>query len=284
MTKKVIIMKGLPGSGKSTWAKELVDRYPGRYKRISKDELRAMFDNSKWSQGNEKFVLKVRDALILLALQEGYHVIVDDTNLLNKHEMTIRELVKGQATVEIQDFTSVDIEICIERDRRRPNYVGEQVIRKMYRDFLQPKPAIIIEDPALPAAIICDIDGTLARISGRNPYDASLCEQDALNTPVADIVNMTHMQQIIILLVSGRKESSREPTLRWLKKYDVPFSNLWMRAEGDERKDVLVKRDIYEQQIMGKYNIKFVLDDRNQVVDLWRSLGLTCLQVDEGDF
>ncbi len=282
--KKVIIIKGLPASGKSTWAKELLVRNPGKYKRVSKDDLRAMLDNSKWSKGNENFILKVRDTLILLALQEGYHVIVDDTNLHPKHETAIRELVKGQATVEVQDFTNVDLETCIERDRHRTNYVGEKVIRKMYRDFLQTKPPVIVEDTTLPSAIICDIDGTLARMNGRSPYDMSLYEQDTLNTPVADIVKMALAQRLIVLLVSGRKEGSRPQTERWLEKHGISFLSLWMRPDSDNRRDVEVKRDIYRQHIEGKYNIKFVLDDRNQVVDLWRALGLTCLQVDEGDF
>lgn len=282
--KKVIMMKGLPASGKSTWARNQITQFPGRYKRISKDDLRAMLDNDRWSKGNEHFILKVRDMLILAALQEGYHVIVDDTNLHPKHEQTIRELVKGLAVVEIQDFTHVDVETCIERDRHRSNYVGEQVIRNMYRDFLRPAPPVITLDPALPTAIICDMDGTLAQINGRNPYDASRCEQDLLNTPVADIVKMAYARGTMVLLVSARKESARPPTERWLATHEIPYTCLWMRAENDNRKDVEVKRDIFHAHISGHYNIQFVLDDRNQVVDLWRSLGLTCLQVAEGDF
>jgi predicted kinase len=281
MTKKVIILKGLPASGKSTWAKKQVDTQPGKYKRVSKDELRAMLDNNKWSKANEKFILKTRDALILLALDQGYHVLVDDTNLHAKHETAIRELVKGKALVEVKDFTDVPLETCVERDRHRQNYVGEQVIRKMYRDFLAPKPPVLVADPTLPTAIICDLDGTLALMNGRNPYDASLCENDLLNAPVASIVQQ---YPYITLLVSGRKEEHRAQTERWLEKHDIVYDQLWMRATGDNRKDVLVKQDIYNQHIKGRYNIDYVLDDRKQVVDFWRSTGLTVLQVAEGDF
>jgi len=107
--KKVILTKGLPASGKSTWAKEQLQMYPGRYKIVNKDSLRAMLDDGKYSATNEKFILKARDELIMLALSAGYHVIVDDTNLHPKHEMAIRELVKGMATIEIQDFTDVPL-------------------------------------------------------------------------------------------------------------------------------------------------------------------------------
>lgn len=103
---KVILTKGLPASGKTTWAKAKLYNNPGMYKRINKDELRSMLDDGKWSQHNEDFIIKVRDSLILQALEEGKHVIVDDTNF-GKHEDHIRQLTKGLATVEIEDFTSI---------------------------------------------------------------------------------------------------------------------------------------------------------------------------------
>jgi predicted kinase len=282
MTKRVVVLRGLPASGKTSWCKEQIDKNPGRYKRIAKDDLRAMYDNSRWGKGNEKFILKTRDALILLALQDGYHVLVDDTNLLPKHEETIRELVQGQAIVEIKDFTHVPLETCIERDRHRQNYVGEEVIRKMYRDFLAPKPQLLpVYDETLPDALIVDLDGTLALINDRSPYDAAKCEQDLVNEPVRMIIASA---QASILLVSGRSEQHRPQTERWLQKHAIGYSHLYMRAEGDSRKDAIVKREIYEQQIVGKWNIKFTIDDRKQVVEVWRSLGLTCFQVAEGDY
>lgn len=283
--KKVIILKGLPASGKSTWARKLIDENPGRYKRISKDDLRAMLDNNKWSKGNEKFILSVRDALILQALKEGYHVLVDDTNLHTKHEQAVRELVKGQATVEIKDFTDVPVEECIERDRRRSNYVGEQVIRRMHRDFLQVKPQPPDRVDELPDAIICDLDGTLALLNGRNPYDASLCEEDLVNNPIADIVNRYHNSgDYTVILVSGRSEEHRPQTERWLRQQAILYDFLHMRTSGDSRKDAIVKHEIYQQHIAGQYNINFVLDDRISVVTLWRSLGLMVLQVADGDY
>ena len=57
-----------------------------------------------------------------------------------------------------------------------------------------------------------------------------------------------------------------------------------MRKEKDYRQDAIIKQEIYENEIEGKYNIHFVLDDRDQVVAMWRKKGLTCLQVDYGDF
>lgn len=281
--RKLILLRGLPASGKSTYAKKLVADHPGKYKRISKDDLRAMLDVNKWSKGNEKFILKVRDSLILLALQEGYNPIIDDTNLHPKHETAIRELVKGQAIVEVKDFTDVPLETCIERDRQRPNYVGEQVIRKMYRDFLWVEPPMAEVDPTLPKAIICDLDGTLALLNGRDPYNAEACEQDILSEHVANIVRF-YSQSAQILLLSGRQERHRPQTMNWLARHEIPYTALWMRQTNDNRKDSVIKEEIYRQYIQNRYAIQFCLDDRNSIVNLWRSLGLICLQVADGDF
>lgn len=281
MTKTVIVMRGLPASGKSTWCKDQIDKNPGKYKRISKDDLRAMLDNSRWSKANEKFILKTRDALIFLALQEGYHVLVDDTNLHSKHIETIKELVKGLAVVEIKDFTHVSLEECIERDRKRPNYVGEQVIRRMYRDFLQTTPIPPIYNYKLPNALLCDIDGTLALFDRKavSAYSRDFTK-DTLNRAVSILL---HRANMTVILLTGRQEKDREQTELWLKMHDVPYEHLYMRQTDDKRSDYIVKRELYDNHIKDNYNILMVFDDRLQVCRLWYELGLPLFRVGDPD-
>jgi predicted kinase len=291
--KTVYILKGLPASGKSTWAKKMVDQHPGSYKRINRDDLRAMLDNSYHSKGNERFALKVRDWLILQALKEGKHVILDDTNLNPQHEVRIRELVDyyrketGQEVAVQVQFFDISLEEAIKRDLKRPVSVGERVIREIYNKYLAPAPAKVQaeQDKNLPKAILCDLDGTLAHIDHRNPFDASRCEEDALNEPIAGIVRSYAALGYHIILLSGRSAQYRTQTESWLYLHQIPFTELLMRQEKDQRKDSLIKREIYEASIKGRYFVEFVLDDRNQVVDMWRKeLGLPCLQVNYGDF
>ena len=273
---------GLPASGKSTWAKNKVDKSPNSIKRVNKDELCAMLDNSYFSKGNEKFVLNIQDAIIKESLENGKHVIVDNTNLAPKHEARIRELIKGLAVLEIVDFRDVAVETCLESDLKRPHSVGEKVIRDMYNQFIAPpKTPKPVHNPDLPDAVLCDLDGTIALIGDRSPYDAAKCEQDIVNEPVRSILQTSGKK---IIFVSGREDKFKPQTLAWLKKHNISFDALHMRKSGDLRKDSIVKKEIYNEFILDKYNVAFVLDDRDQVVRLWRDLGLTCLQVDYGDF
>jgi len=137
----------------------------------------------------------------------------------------------------------------------------------------------------LPKAIICDLDGTLALINNRNPFDASTCADDELNTPVANTLKAFAKEDYKILLVSGREDRFREQTVEFLEKYDIPYHKLWMRQAKDYRKDSIIKLELFEAEIRNKYFIEFVLDDRDQVVELWRKeLKLPCFQVNYGNF
>jgi predicted kinase len=287
--KKVILMRGLPGSGKSTYAKKLVAESPNSYKRINRDDLRAMFDCAYWSKGNEKFVKQVRDILIIKALEEGKHVIVDDTNLSTTNETRIRQLVQqfnkehnDTVQVEIIEMTA-SLEECIVRDAKRENPVGSSRIRQMHRQFYAKLPAP--QDTNLPKAIICDLDGTLAHLNGRNPFDAAECEKDLLNPAVANVLKVYRQLGYKIVLFSGRKDEHKPQTINWLSQNNIEYDMLEMRQTKDNRMDAIVKKELFEQHILGQFYIEFVLDDRNQVVDLWRNdLGLTCFQVNYGDF
>ena len=288
--KKVYLYQGLPASGKSTAAKQRIAEEPGVYKRVNKDDLRAMLDHNHWTKANEKFVLRIRDQIILAALEEGKHVIVDDTNLHPRHEERIRQLVKGKAEVEIVDFMHVDIDTCIERDLQRANSVGERVIRRMWSQYLtwhaDNLKDKVIQNENLPKAILCDMDGTLALLNGRSPYNASTSDEDLLNEPIAEIVKRFQEGGHEIIFLTGREERYRDPSVRFIEKHlgaDFPYE-LIMRPDNDMRKDSIIKRELLELFILPRFYVDFVLDDRNQVVDMWRGLGFTCLQVDYGDF
>lgn len=292
--KTVLILRGLPASGKSTFARDLLDKKRGMWKRLNKDELRAMLDNSHHTSYNEKFVEKVRDIMLVEALKSGHHVVIDDTNLSDRPVQRITQVVEKykkdtgeDVRIEIKEMMT-SLEESLARDALREKAVGREVIMKMYRQHIlknERGPHYQEQDERLPTAIICDLDGTLAILNARSPYDAEGCETDLLNKPVAEIVQTYHQLGAKVIFMSGREEKARKQTVNWLEYNGITYDALYMRATGDLRKDSIVKKELYDAHVKDKYFIKFVLDDRDQVVDLWRlDLGLPCLQVNYGDF
>ena len=96
---------------------------------------------------------------------------------------------------------------------------------------------------------------------------------------------MAKAQGYKVILLSGREQLYREPTERFLLKHQIAYDLLLMRTTNDYRKDNVIKKELFQQEIAGKYFIEFLLDDRNQVVEMWRKdLHLPCFQVNYGDF
>lgn len=132
-------------------------------------------------------------------------------------------------------------------------------------------------------AIVVDVDGTLAIRNGRDPHDWRKAGSDLPNQPVVELVKALANTSKIIF-VTGRMEIARELTATWLNENVIPPGPIYMRADGDYRPDWQIKKELFNNHIRDEYNTWFVLDDRNQTVDMWRSIGLTCLQVAPGDF
>lgn len=299
--KTLIATVGLPGSGKSYWAKAFIKNNK-KVRRVNRDELRWMLSNYSLEKPDEKIVKAFRSDMIEKLLQAGHSVISDDTNLSPKTQEELRQIAeKNGAVFQIADFTWVPLETCLTRNADRPNPVPEKVIRKMNSDFLQKPVAPYVPPVAgLLDVIICDLDGTLADISARKKmnmvYDASRCDElDVIKKPVQATLKAFMETGNIrkIIFMSGREDKYRAPTLRFLATCGFREGEntlagdfeLHMRKSGDQRNDAIVKHELFNAHVHGQYNPLLVLDDRDQVVSLWRNvIGLTCFQVDYGDF
>lgn len=145
-------------------------------------------------------------------------------------------------------------------------------------------------------AIICDLDGTLCNVDHRRhfldetPPDwksfNESCVTDKMNRWCAILLQRMRggFYPCQILLVSGRDEEYRPHTEEWLEQFDIWHNGLFMRKVGDDRPDEVIKEEIYRTHIQPHYDVLFVVDDRKKVVDMWRRIGLVCLQCAEGNF
>lgn len=140
-------------------------------------------------------------------------------------------------------------------------------------------------------AIIVDVDGTVADMGKgqpgrRGPFDWDRVGEDQPIWPVISLVRILRRAGLVVLFVSGRSDVCFIPTLGWLSRHGAGYADdlFFMRKDGDFRPDEIVKEEIYRERIEPHWDVRFVLDDRNKVVRMWRSLGLTCLQVADGDF
>jgi predicted kinase len=280
---KLLMLKGLVASGKSTYAKELVEK---GWVRVNKDDLRAMMHNSHHGKGKEARVVDIRNQIVHSCLVAGQNIVVDDTSFNPIHEKVLREIAQMyNAEFEIK-FFDTPLEVCIERDSKREKPVGEVAIRTMYNQYLAKEVVNdkYIPDTSKPMAFIFDIDGTLALMKNRSPYDYTKVLTDLPNKEVIEMSRTLAGCGYTIIVVSGRNEVCREDTRKWLHANRIPFFKLFMRGEDDKRKDTEVKKEIFFRDIAPCNYILGVFDDRDSVVAMWRSLGLTCYQVAPGAF
>lgn len=299
-------MRGYPGSGKSTRAKQIAAKTGAVV--VCRDDLRKMLHDSYFTgvKEREDEVTIAERAAVSNFLKNGVSVVVDATHLEPSY---LRKWAKMSAQYGAK-FERVDVKTdpqeCKNLDQQRGmrggRWVGYDVIDRMAKRHpiknwpdIQAPPTFTPEPvewvPGLPEAIIVDIDGTVAHMAGRSPYDYTQVHTDTVDEHVTWLVNrIAGGSGARVLFVSGRDDSCREETAKWLDNHKIYWDELHMRPTGakDERgnklPDYLVKYTLFNENIRGKYNVRFVLDDRNQVVDLWRALGLKCLQVQPGDF
>lgn len=307
---KLIIARGLPASGKSTYARAWVAEDPVRRARVNRDDLRAMAHNSAFivqtdsQPGTERAIQAARDAAITALLKRGMDVVSDDTNLVSRTVRDLRRLaVLAGAEFEIVDLTDVPLDECLRRNALREGVarVPEDRIRDMHARYIagKPHPLPLGEEPAdptavvpyepkpdTPKAIMIDVDGTVALMAGRGPYDETRVHEDRPNEPVIAAVRGMARAGHRPVFCSGRTDACRQVTEAWIRRHvfaALPFE-LHMRAVGDTRKDSVVKLELFDRHIRDRLHVVAVFDDRRQVVDMWRSLGLTVFQVAEGQF
>jgi len=301
MPGKLTIFRGLPGSGKSTEAQRLVQTLLSvgiTAINIDRDMFRLAAGFGVAPAGSfEEAITDTQRAVIENGLLQNWNVIESSTNLNAKFLKALVKLgANCGAEVEIIDV-STPLDVCVERDENRRlaggHFLGEDILRDfanrvMPKGKFPPKPklpevvngTLYVAPLDKPRAIIVDIDGTVAEVDGRSPYDYTLVSTDKPKQWVIDLVEGAARNGETIIFMSGRDSMCRQDTLNWIRKYtNVTDFKLYMRAEGDERMDAIVKLELFNKNIRANYDIRYCVDDRAQVIRMYRSIGLNVLDV-----
>lgn len=138
---KIILTKGIQGSGKTTWAKAWVAEDPEHRIRINNDDITSMWGQPFGTPGLYDRLTYIRKAMLLRAMRENLDIVLDNMNLSNRaiNEVNLLIIDKdyNNYTVEYKDFTDVPLEECIERDSKRENPIGEKIIRDTYNKYIK---------------------------------------------------------------------------------------------------------------------------------------------------
>lgn len=280
---KLIILKGLPASGKSTKAKEILEA-SGNAVRLNKDLLRTMLHFDRWTGLNEGVTKDMEKVLAIELLERDKVVIIDDTNLNEGTLDSWKALAGDKHTFEVIEMEA-DWKECLMRDRAREKRVGDHVIIGMARQYG-------LYDYEKPDVIV-DIDGTIANIEHRlhfvkqEPKDwkgfFGAMDKDTPREDVLQLVNDLESKGLNICYVSGRPDEYREVTEQWLQENGAKwyYHTLFMRKAGDRRPDTEVKQEILNKYFR-KDKIELVIDDRPSVIRMWQANGLPVMDVGNG--
>ena len=282
----VEILRGISGSGKSTYARTQTDAII-----VSRDLIRPMFGavgKTVLSPEKERLVTRIELDLIREALYRGQDVIVDNTNLNGQFATRYADLAHTMGATCSEKLFSANVGVAVGRTD-----VPDSVVYRQAAQFAKIKPVVsrlpepirpIVMGEDRPEALIVDVDGTLAHNNPdnpRDPYDGSRAHEDLVDETQAEILNGLD-ERYYICIVTGRGLRHRQVTEEWLYNHGVPYDHLWTRPDNDTSvPDAWVKYQI-AKEIAKTHKIVGVFDDRECVVDMWRSAGIKTFDVGQG--
>lgn len=307
---KIIVLVGVPASGKSTWALDYYSKHREDSVIVNRDSIRYG-RGEYWVPSQEKYIDDVEYSSVRSGLDLGYDVIVDATNLNPKVQDKWKTLANEyNAEIEFKEFY-IPFEEAVKRDENpdRKHHVGKKEIKKFYRKYYPEKldeetrqtvnHKIYQSDNTLPPCVICDIDGTLAWMQNRSPYDRKSVIFDNADTRLIKVLEFYMDNGVNVVFLSEREDigNCKADTLSWLRTNLNPaiyhkkmmsgefdMFELHMRKKGDYRPDEIIKKELFDAYVKDYYNPLCVFDDRDKVIDMWRELGLLTCQVERGNF
>jgi predicted kinase len=288
---KLVLLVGPPGSGKSTMARKMV--IDQGFERFNQDEQGkghlhdfdiAVFDRKDIVVDRMNFNKQQRSRYLDIAKSKGYET---EIVVLHENYRTCFERVmsrQGHETIKDEKNARAALGTFFGKYERPEAGEADKIT------FLYP------EGPK-EKVIVCDLDGTLCDVEHRRHHVrkpdgvkkdwVSFFKEipnDPINMWCKDIIEKFDATGLPTVFCSGRSTNEQRHTKDWLEKHGLGKFPLYMRDRHDSRQDSIVKEIILDFELLTRYVPYFMIDDRKQVVEMWRKRGFVCLQCDEGDF
>lgn len=307
MSKKnpqLLILIGAPGSGKSSFAKYFL-RTEENWTRVSRDDFRAMqFQGTRGKEQTEYVLTHVVESSIEAFLLQKWNVLIDATHCKKEY---INQYVKRFGHMADIHFKVFDVPLdelekrCLEREEQSGKHIPPHVIKKYVAELenlklnfdftpILRKPLELkepIQDETKATCFLFDLDGTLANANGRNMFNPT-AEEVMNDLPIKAVIKVLQAleKKHTIVFVSGREATNYDATKEWLIKHvfnnEAREINLFMRPEGDYRRDSIIKSELLHNYIFPSYNVLGAFDDRLQVIrECWNKEGIFCFNVNQ---
>ena len=301
--RQIILTRGIPGSGKSTWAKAWVAESPETRIRLNWDDMRNMM-GPYWVPSREP----INKAMMWCAINTAaycdkpYDIVIDNMNLNPKGWKEVEEWIETYNAshhakslnlcyvLYFRDFF-IPVDECIRRDAMRSNPIGEKTIKEIwrkYKHFIQTTSVtnyvenLLPKDPSKPDCVVIDMDSTMCfNTNGRPWYGKGSTEAMIDDIPNEGVVNLIKAQNYPVVVCTGRNQDQLGVTEQWLNKHGIYPEMMFFRANNDFRTGVEVKSELMDE-ILKIYNVVAVFEDCEPIVTKFREMGLTVLQPNKG--
>lgn len=291
---KILMLRGIPGTGKTDAAFAWVAENKGWHMRVSRsdisEQLYGRFYDTLTDEHELATVSHMQHSMVNGALKAHLSVVIDDPNL---DAQTIREWMSLADRYKVK-FENRDFEADFTTALRNTQ-MPEEAFRKHYNFTVKGKLAPMPEKPevqhldattftyvpdeSLPPAYICDLDGTVFKMVGRSPFAYHRVDEDELIENVARVVKILAGHAEIVFM-TGREDVCRELSKVTLESHGFVVNYMYMRPEGDkDTPDQQLKLDLFNEHVRHNFNVLGVFDDRRKVCKMWEEIGLTLFRV-----
>lgn len=290
------MLQSAPAWGKSTLAQKMHKEDPNKVI-VSRDDIRAS-RGKYWIPEQEDYISDVEEFEIRAAIKRGLSPIIDATNL-NPKTIDKWNKLASELNVELETIALpyVPFKEALERDKNRERSVGEKTLKSFYLRYypteykkeLEQEIKISSEpDNSLPPAVIFDLDLTICFATDRGPYEYAKAASDKVDPKAKWMIERWIADGILPIFLTGRDNTPESIDaihtalgIDKVKKMDgecYPYI-IFGRNKGDYRHSVIVKEEIYDNQVAGKYNVIMAFDDDAEVVEMYKRKGIFASKV-----